>query len=133
MLTFLACEIQTEDALSANFRLKKCKKQNGDSVVSRRFCECNRLIANYLAESAAIGAVEAESTAIVSTAIDVESIDIDVESIIVVSVVSVFFWQAVAKETIAITKRADFAKFFMIIGSLTFMINTILNTQPGNR
>ena len=129
----LVCEIQTEDARSANFRLKKRKKQNGDSVVSRRFCECNRLIANYLAESAAIGAVEAESTAIVSTAIDVESIDIDVESITVVSVVSVFFWQAVAKEIIAITKRADFAKFFMIVCSLTFMINTILNTQPGNR
>ena len=86
--------------------------RNGDSVVSRRFCECNRLIANYLAESAAIAE---ESVAIVlSVAIDVVSIDIAVESV-VVSVVSVFFWQAVAKEIIAITKRADFAKFFMIV------------------
>ncbi|MCY7359188.1 MAG: hypothetical protein LH609_17375 [Rudanella sp.] len=86
--------------------------------MSRRFCECNRLIANYLAESAAIGAIAEESVAIVlSVAIDeaVESIDIAVESIVVVSVVSVFFWQAVAKDIIAITKRADFAKFFMIV------------------
>lgn len=89
--------------------------RNGDSVVSRRFCECNRLIANYLAESAAIGAIAEESVAIVlSVAIDVVSIDIAVESV-VVSVDSVFFWQAVAKEIIAITKRADFAKFFMIV------------------
>lgn len=95
------------------------KKQNGDSVVSRRFCECNRLIANYLAESAAI--VDAESVAIVLSVaiVDVESIVIDVESvvIVVVSVVSVFFWQAVAKETIARTNMADFAKFFMILSS----------------
>jgi hypothetical protein len=86
--------------------------------VSRRFCECNRLIANYLAESAAIGAVAAESVAIVLSVaiVDVESIVIDVESVVVVvSVVSAFFWQAVAKETIARTNMADFAKFFMIV------------------
>jgi len=70
----------------------------------------------------AIGAVEAESEAIVLSVaiIDVESIVIDVESVVIVvdSVVSVFFWQAVAKETIARTNMADFAKFFMILEQL---------------
>lgn len=85
--------------------------------MSRRFCECNRRVANYLAESA--GATAAESVAIVlSVAIveAVESIDIDVESVVVVSVVSVFFWQAVARDIIANTKKADFTIAFMIVG-----------------
>jgi hypothetical protein len=73
-----------------------------------------------LAESAAIGAVAAESVAIVLSVaiVDVESdIIVDVESVVVVvEDSSVFFWQAVAKETIAMKKKADFTKDFMILG-----------------
>lgn len=83
------------------------------------FSECNRRIANYLAESAAIGATAAESVAIVLSVaiVAAESVVIAVESVVVVvSVVSAFFWQAVAREIIAMKKNADFAKAFMILG-----------------
>ncbi|KAB7732061.1 hypothetical protein F5984_07550 [Rudanella paleaurantiibacter] len=76
------------------------------------------MFANYLAESAGIAAAE-ESVAIVLSVATVadESIVIDVESaVVVVSVLSAFFWQEVARAIIARKKNEDFTRAFMILG-----------------
>jgi hypothetical protein len=53
---------------------------------------------------------------VLSVAIEAdESIVMAVESVVVVSVVSAFFWQDVARAIIAMKKNADFTRAFMLL------------------